>query len=181
MKIYLVLSLLAVVFFAGCGANQQTAPPTSAESPSRVLQRYVEASQKGDIATMKSLLSKSSLRFIEEKGRPMNVTVDDVLRRETEVKLPGGVETRNERIEGDAATVDVKNPLSGEFDLRYPFVREDGAWKLARDRYIEEEERRMMEEINRKLANSANSVNKTVPPANVNGSVNNNLKFELPK
>jgi hypothetical protein len=60
-------------------------------------------------------------------------------------------------------------------------VREDGAWKLARDRYIEEEERRMMEEINRKLANSANSVNKTAPPANVNGSVNNNLKFELPK
>ena len=44
---------------------------------------------------------------------------------------------------------------TGEFDVRYPFVKENGAWKLARDRYIEEEMRKANDEINKKLANSA--------------------------
>ena len=104
---------------------------------------------------MKSLLSKNSLVYIEEKARPLKLTVDDVLKKETEIKLQNAVETRNEKIEGETATVEVKNPTTGEFDIKYPFVRENGAWKLARDRYIEEEEKKAKDEINKKLANSA--------------------------
>jgi hypothetical protein len=151
MKTFYILVLLTAVLSAGCNSNQ----PTAAGSPSDVLKQYVAASQKGDIAAMKSLLSKSSLRYIEEKARPMKLTIDDVLKKETEVKLQNAVETRSEKIEGDTATVEVKNPATGEFDIKYPFVREDGAWKLARDRYIEEELRKANEEVNRKLANSA--------------------------
>jgi hypothetical protein len=77
------------------------------------------------------------------------------LKKETEVKLPSALETRNEKIEGATATVEVKNPATGEFDIKYPFVKENGAWKLARDRYIEEEDKKAREEINKKLANSA--------------------------
>src|SRR5829696_1646470 len=122
MKIYRVLILLAVILMVGCNSKQ-----------------YVAASQKGDIQAMKSLLSKSSLLYIEEKARPMKLNVDDVLRKETEIKLQAEIETRNEKIEGDTASVEVKNPATGEFDIKYPFVKENGAWKLARDRYIEEE------------------------------------------
>jgi hypothetical protein len=153
MKIYHILFLLTAVLFAGCNSNEP-----SAGSPGDVLRQYVAASQRGDIAAMKSLLSKSSIAYIEEKARPMKLTVDDVLRKETEVKLQTAVETRNEKIEGDTATVEVKNPATGEFDLKYPFVREDGAWKLARDKVIKEDEEKIKkanEEINRKLANSA--------------------------
>ena len=149
MKTFCILILLTAVLLAGCNSNQ-----TTADSPGEVLKRYVAASQKGDIQTMKSLLSKSSIAYIEEKGRPMKVTVDDVLRKETEVKLQGAIETRNEKIEGDTATVEVKNPATGEFDVKYPFVREDGAWKLARDKYIEAELKKANDEINQKLANS---------------------------
>jgi hypothetical protein len=152
MKIYYVLVLLAAVLLVGCSPSQS---PSVAESPSDVLRQYVAASQKQDIQTMKALLSKSSLAYIEEKARPLKLTVDDVLRKETEVKLQNAIETRNEKIEGDAATVEVKNPLTGEFDIKYPFVKENGAWKLARDRYIEEEQKKANDEINRKLANSA--------------------------
>ena len=150
MKIYYILVLLTAVLFAGCNSNK-----SSANSPGDVLKQYVAASQRGDIGTMKSLLSKSSLAFIEEKARPLKLTVDDVLRKETEVKLQNAIETRNEKIEGDTATVEVKNPATGEFDIKYPFVKEDGAWKLARDKYIEEEMRKANDEVNKKLANSA--------------------------
>jgi hypothetical protein len=163
MKIYCILALLCAVLLAGCNSNE-----SKAETPTDVLRRYVAASQKGDIQAMKSLLSRSSIRYIEERARPMKLTVDDVLRKETEVKLQGEIETRNEKIEGDTATVEVKNPATGEFDVKYPFVREDGAWKLARDRYIEEELKKANDEINRKLANSRISNSNSL--ANTNGN-----------
>ena len=159
MKVFYLLILLAALALAGCNAAQQQ---PAADSPGGVLKQYVAASQKGDIQTMKSLLSASSIRYIDEKaramrdakGQPLNLTVDDVLRQEAQVKLQSEVETRGEKIEGETATVEVKNPQTGEFDVRYPFVRENGAWKMARDRYIEEEMKKASDEINRKLANS---------------------------
>jgi hypothetical protein len=151
MKAYYVLVLLTALLLIGCHSNQ----PPAADSPGEVLKQYVAASQRQDIAAMKKLLSKSSLVYIEERARPLKLTVDDVLKKETEVKLPSALETRNEKIEGATATVEVKNPATGEFDIKYPFVKENGAWKLARDRYIEEEDKKAREEINKKLANSA--------------------------
>jgi hypothetical protein len=137
MNIYRVLILLAALVLAGCNSNQP-----AAEGPSDVLKQYVAASQKQDIATMKALLSKDSLKYIEEKAKSLNLTLDDVLKKETEVKLRSAPETRNEKIEGETATVEVKNPATGAFDVKYPFVKENGAWKLARDKYIEEELRK---------------------------------------
>jgi hypothetical protein len=162
MKIYYVLVILAAVLMAGCAANQPAGG--SPGTPGDVLKQYVAASQKGDTATMRSLLSKSSISFMEERARPMGLTVDDVLKKETEVKLKGEVETRNEKVEGEAATVEVKNPATGAFDVVYPFVRENGSWKLARDRYIEAEMKKANDEINKKLANSA--VSNSNSPAN---------------
>ncbi|MBS1796321.1 MAG: hypothetical protein JSS81_20895 [Acidobacteria bacterium] len=131
MRIFLVLIVLTAML-AGCGSNP------SPESPSGVFRRYVEASQKQDVATMKSLLSKSSLELIEKTVAPQKMTVDDVLRQESMVKIAKIPETRSERIEGETATIEVKNETTGQFDVVYPFVRENGAWKLARDKYIEQ-------------------------------------------
>ena len=162
MKIYYALFLLIGVLLMGCNSNQP-----AAGSPGDVLKQYVAASQKQDVATMKSLLSKNSLVYIEERARPLKLTLEDVLKKETEVKLQSALETRNEKIEGDTATVEVKNPATGEFDIKYPFVRENGAWKLARDRYIEEELKKANDEINKKLANSAlSNSNSAVNAAN---------------
>ena len=162
MKAFYVLILLAAFLFTGCNSNQP-----AAGSPGDVLKQYVAASQKQDVATMKSLLSKNSLVYIEERARPLKLTLDDVLKKETEVKLQSALETRNEKIEGDTATVEVKNPATGEFDIKYPFVRENGAWKLARDKYIEEELKKANDEINKKLANSAlSNSNSAVNAAN---------------
>ena len=172
MKTFYLLIFLAGVLFTGCDSKQSN-QPTAAGSPGDVLKQYVAASQKGDIATMRSLLSKDSLVYLEEKARPFKLTADDVLKKETEIKLREAVETRNEQIEGETAVVEVKNPSTGEFDIKYPFVRENGAWKLARDKVMkeaEEKEKQAKDEINKKLANSAASNNNSASNATSNYS-----------
>lgn len=86
---------------------------------------------------MKRLLSRGSIAFIETNAKIQNRSVDDVLREETKVKIPNLPVTRNEKIEGETATVEVRDDATGQFDLVYPFVREEGTWKLARDKQIE--------------------------------------------
>jgi PBP1b-binding outer membrane lipoprotein LpoB len=162
MKIYLLI-LLTAVLLVGCNSNKP-----SENSPSGVLKQYVAASQKQDIAAMKNFLSKGSLELIEKAAKTQNSTTDELLRRESSVKIKNAPETRNEIIEGDAATVEIKNETNGEFDMKMPFVRENGAWKIARDKYVEEELKRANEEVNKKLVNSRLSNNNSAPDSNAN-------------
>jgi len=151
---------------AGCNSNQP-----AAGSPSGVLKQYVAASQKQDIVTMKSLLSKGSLDLIEKSAKAQGLATDDILRKEALVKIQNAPETRNEKIEGDTAIVEVKNETNGQFDMKMPFVKENGAWKLARDKYIEEALKKANEEINQKLANSSLSNSNSAPVTSTNNSV----------
>ncbi len=163
MKIYQILFLSSVFLFAGCNSDQP-----AANSPGDVLKQYVAAAQKQDIALMKSLLSKGSLDLIEKSARAQGTTTDELLRREASVKIKNAPETRSEKIEGETATVEVKNETTGEYDMTMPFVRENGAWKLARDKYFEAALKKANDEINKKLANSANSTMNVAPNANTN-------------
>ena len=49
-------------------------------------------------------------------------------------KIP---ETRNEKITGDNATIELHNEDANRWDMMY-FVKEDGVWKIALDRTVEE-------------------------------------------
>lgn len=172
MKIYLVPVLLAAFWLVACNSDKP-----AADSPSNALNQYVAASQKQDIPAMKALLSKGSLELIEKSARLQNSSGDDLLRREAMVKIKNAPETRNEKIEGDAGSVEVKNETTGEFDMVMPFVREDGVWKLARDKYIADLMKKANDEINRKLANSALTNNNSAAlnsnsAPNANSSVN---------
>jgi PBP1b-binding outer membrane lipoprotein LpoB len=157
MKFHYILILLAAFLLIGCNSNQP-----SANSPSDVLKQYVAASQKQDIATMKSLLSKGSLELIEKSAKAQNTTIEELLRKESSVKIQNAPETRNEKIEGETATVEIKNETNGEFDMKMPFIKETGAWKIARDKYIEEVMKKATEEVNKKLANSTLSNSNSV-------------------
>ncbi len=167
MKFHHILVLLAAFFLVGCKSNQ-----TAANGPSDVLKQYVAASQKQDIAAMKALLSKGSLDLIEKSAQTQGTTTDEILRREASVKIKNAPETRNEKIEGETATVEVKNETTGSFDMIMPFVRENGAWKIARDKYIEEILKKAGDEVNKKLANSALSNNNSAVNSNANNAAN---------
>ena len=132
VKINRILILPVVLFLAACAADE---PETG--SPGEVLRRYVEASQKQDAAAMKSLLSKASLAMLESSARNQKETVDAVLRKEAALQIEKMPATRGEKIAGETATLEIRNETAPGF-YTMPFVREDGAWKIARDKYVEQ-------------------------------------------
>ena len=125
--------LIALVAFVLIGCNTQTVPRE--ETPTDVLRKIVEATQKKDVETLKQTLSSGSLKIIEESARKENLSLDDALRRDGGTSLTAVPETRGEVIEGDTATVEVKNAATADWD-KIPFVKEDGKWKLALDKIM---------------------------------------------
>ena len=89
---------------------------------------------------MKQTLSKTSLAMMEASAKEQGVTVDKMIQAQLENpssktdKMP---ETRNEKISADSATLELHNEDANRWDTMY-FVKEDGAWKIALDRTIEE-------------------------------------------
>lgn len=78
---------------------------------------------------MKLLLSKDSIKMAEQEAKAQNVALDEVVKRETLFREnQSSVEFRNERIEGERATIEMKD--SFETWNTVPFVREEGVWKI---------------------------------------------------
>ena len=121
--------MLAVA--AGC----KSTPP-----PSATFKSYFEAQKKKDIAGMKQTLSKSSLKLMEESAKQQQLTLDKMIQSQLDnpsAKVDKMPETRNEKIAGDNATIELKNEDANRWDTMY-FVKEEGAWKIALDHTIEE-------------------------------------------
>ena len=133
MKLFktIVIAIFAVAFIA-C----QSATPTT--SPTEVLKTQNEAQKKKDGATMKQNLSKSTLEMVEKAAKTQNKSVEELLVMEVPgYKQPDSYEYKNEKIEGDTATVEVKaTGLEGWGKVF--FVKEDGRWKFAADKTLEE-------------------------------------------
>lgn len=163
MKIYqITILILFALMFGACSSTQSTNTATAnqpttetkatnesspanqtalAGSPTEVLKIFTEATKKKDIETIKKTLSKSMMRVVEETAKRQNISVDEMLMK---VEAPGG-ELKNEKIEGDTATVEIKNEAASENDLM-PFVKEDGGWKIALDVFMDNVMKKMNEE-----------------------------------
>lgn len=93
---------------------------------------------------MKLLLSEASLKVHQEEASARGVTVDEIVQQQSLFPLDQRVfDYRNEKIEGEKATVEVKNSF-GDWDTVF-LVKEDGTWKIDRkgtnDKLIEDVER----------------------------------------
>ena len=124
-------------------------------TPYETFATYTKAINKKDTTTMKLLLSSESMKMHEQEAKAQNVTVDEIVKRETLFREgQRKLEFRNEKIDGDTATLEVKTA-----DDRWetvPFVREDGVWKIDKKGYrdrmmqdIEQENQQAEDEINR--------------------------------
>lgn len=154
----IVICLALVTVFAACGSD---APSTPVET----FKTYVKAIKAKDTKAMKVLLSDATIKMHEQEAKVQNVSVDEIIKRET--LLAEGqttVEYRNEKIDGDKATLQVK---SSGFWQTIPFVREDGVWKINKqgvvDQMLED-----MDESNRKIDEMINNsnANPAEPPSN---------------
>ena len=86
---------------------------------------------------MKLLLSGATIKMHEQSAKSQNTTVDEIIKRET-LLADGqkGVDYKDEKIEGDKATLQFKNSF-GAWETM-PFVREEGVWKIDKQGYAQQ-------------------------------------------
>jgi len=124
----------AAMLFIACSGEKPAATPV------QTFQTYVKALKKKDLTTVKLLLSSDTIKMHEQEARAEGVTLDDIVKRET--LLGEGqttVEYRNEKIDGDRATLEFKNSYGAWETL--PFLRENGDWKIDKKGYADQIER----------------------------------------
>jgi len=112
----------------------------SGPTPADTFKAYFEAQKKKDVAGMKQTLSKSSLAMMEASAKVQGVTVDKMIEAQLgnpSSKIDKLPEIRNEKIDGDKATIELRNEEANRWDTMY-FVKEDSKWKIALDRTVEE-------------------------------------------
>jgi len=118
---FLILILAGLLF--ACADNAQPSTPFN------TLEAYTQAIKKKDTTTMKLLLSDASIKMSEQEAKSQNVTVDEIVKRETLFsENQTDVYFRNEKIDGDKATIEMKDSFNSWNTV--PFVREDGVWKI---------------------------------------------------
>jgi hypothetical protein len=134
--LYIGLLLSIILFSASCAGESK--PDTPVES----FKAYITAVKKKNTTEMKMLLSSESIKMHEQEAKAQNVTLDDIVKRETLfTEGQKTVEFRNEKIDGDKATLEVKNSF-GSWET-IPFVREDDKWKIDKKGYVD----RLMQDI----------------------------------
>lgn len=117
--------------------------PNASMSPTETLMAFNRATESKDAKRIKTFLSKGSMQMIEKSAKEQNKTVDQLLTDGEDAVEDEKPSIRNQKIIGDTATVEVKNQVLGNYD-EMPFVKEDGIWKIALDKFMED----MMRKIN---------------------------------
>ena len=136
MRIWSRILIVSLISFAvSCATSEPV-------SPLQTFKTYTKAIKQKDITTMKLLLSNATIKTHEKEAKAQGMTVDDIVKRETLFsENQKSVEYRNEKIDGDKATLEVKNSY-GSWET-VPFVREDGVWKIDKQGYADQ----MMKDI----------------------------------
>jgi hypothetical protein len=128
-KVFLSVLILTLALAALSATGCQKSP---SESPGATFQAFYEALKNKDVEAYKKTVSKDTLRILERRAQDMNRSLDSYIKLDMEKPtrtLPDKLETRNQKIEGDRATLEVKN-TEGSWNT-VPFVKEDGQWKIS--------------------------------------------------
>ncbi len=117
-----ILIISLAVCLSACGEKK---PAT----PLETFKTYTKAIRQKDTATMKLLLSDATMKMHEQEAKAQGVSVDEIVKRETLfAENQKSVEYRDEKINGEKATLQVKDSF-GSWET-VPFVREDSVWKI---------------------------------------------------
>ncbi len=130
-SIYKILLLITgAIMAAACGAASEP------KSPVETMKTYTKAVKAKDTTTMKLLLSADTIKMLDQEAKSQNVVLDEIVKRETLFPESQKVfEFRNEKIEGERATIEVKNSF-GQWET-WPFVFENSQWKIDKKGYAD--------------------------------------------
>jgi hypothetical protein len=109
-------------------ANTTPSGGGSLATPTEAYKTGYAARKNKDIAGLKRVLSKDALQFLTDVGKEEQKTLDDQLMALAERPQAPTAEARNEKIDGDRATLEYLNEKAKW--VRMDFVKEDGDWKI---------------------------------------------------
>ena len=118
---------------ATSGTKAATAPSSS---PSDAYKAFQEANKKRDYEAVKKSFSKASLEMLTDEAKKQNKTLDEFIKEQVD-KSKNDEVVGGEKITGDSATVEIKD-AEGKSSINLPMVVEDGAWKIAYDRFMKQ-------------------------------------------
>ena len=127
---FLVLIFSVVIAMASCASESKP------DTPVETFKTYINAVKQKDTTRMKRLLSSESIKMHEQEAKSQSVTLDDIVKRETLI-MEGQkvVEFRNEKIDGETATLEVKDSFGTWTTV--PFLREDNEWKINKKGFVD--------------------------------------------
>ena len=127
---------------SNANSNTKTAAADSPEtSPIAAFKILYAATQKKDVENIKKGLSARTLILVADIAKKQERSMDETLRdnlTDPDYNSPTIPDTRNEKINGNEATIEVIAPKTGQW-TELPFVKEEGRWKLAYDKLKQDE------------------------------------------
>ncbi len=111
-----------------------TATTATASSPSEVLKASFNAAKNQDVAAFKKSIATADMRELEAAVQKGGQNLVDLLKQQLakpETPMPDSLETRNEKIDGDKATVEYKD-VKGTWKTAR-FIKEGSEWKIKLD------------------------------------------------
>ncbi|MBA3805408.1 MAG: DUF4878 domain-containing protein [Acidobacteria bacterium] len=154
---FIALVIMTLVLSAACtttptnsngtgtpaNANNSNARPTAAatpaattsnsslSTPTKTFMAFYEASKNKNVPAVMSTLSKESVDFLTAEAKKENKTLEAALTESLKTSdVPTNApETRNEKIDGDKATLEVKDDKGNKWDT-FNFAKENGEWKI---------------------------------------------------
>lgn len=123
---YIIVSLVLAFITLACSKATNS-------TPTGAFQTFYNAVKNGDVAAAKSIMPKKNLEEAEKEAQAKSLNFDDSLKVELKrisTRLPATMpETRDEKIDGENATLEFKD---GENWRKLSFIKEDGVWKMKR-------------------------------------------------
>jgi len=139
-----VLFVLLAFAFTSCTQTQENQTQNkeaelSKDSPIGVLKTFSDAKNNKDAETMKQTLSKETLETIGGVAKANGATLEEFLKRgnTTPLNKPEMPETRNEKITGETATVEIKRSSADKWRT-LTFIKEENRWKMDFNKYMRE-------------------------------------------
>ena len=120
----MIKKMIMLLLIVACVA-QISCKNTTSGDPKQTLTSFFEAMQKKDMAAARKLATADSKAILDMWEKQMNTTMS-----ESEKYDKSKVEIGEAKIDGNNATVAVKEKTSGE-SVNFPLQKEDGDWKVS--------------------------------------------------
>jgi len=166
-----IVLLIAAAALLSCDRN--STPGISEDSPTGAYKRLYTAVKAKDTAAIEAVMTKSTIDFAKANAARTNQTLDKMLSNGLTATTfsPTMPQIRDERINGDMGAVEVYNSKDRVWE-DLPFIKQDGAWKLAIGELWANTFRSPGKSESQKEAEAANAMGNNMIPMNVNSNAN---------